>query len=220
MVGLGTMGAGIAEVFARAGLTVVAIEVDPAALERGLAVFLTVLEPVMVLLLGGMVLHNLVIMNYFMMQRRKEEASSEMLLRFDWIQIVQHLLLTLTFVTLVITGFALRFPDAWWAQGLGSLGLTEPVRLNLHRVAAVGLILVSLSHASYVFFTQRGRKEFRSILLRWGDLCGDFVLYTLTREVLWRRRGADAAPAGAFGDRAADADMWRAVLALCMRGLR
>ena len=37
MVGLGTMGAGIAEVFARAGLAVVAIEIDPGALERGLA---------------------------------------------------------------------------------------------------------------------------------------------------------------------------------------
>ena len=36
VVGLGTMGAGIAEVFARAGLDVVAIEADPAALRRGL----------------------------------------------------------------------------------------------------------------------------------------------------------------------------------------
>jgi 3-hydroxybutyryl-CoA dehydrogenase len=35
VVGLGTMGAGIAEVFARAGLGVVAIEVDGAALKRG-----------------------------------------------------------------------------------------------------------------------------------------------------------------------------------------
>jgi 3-hydroxybutyryl-CoA dehydrogenase len=35
VVGLGTMGAGIAEVFARAGLTVVAVEVDEPALERG-----------------------------------------------------------------------------------------------------------------------------------------------------------------------------------------
>jgi 3-hydroxybutyryl-CoA dehydrogenase len=37
VVGLGTMGAGIAEVFARAGLDVVAMEVDEAALERGRA---------------------------------------------------------------------------------------------------------------------------------------------------------------------------------------
>ncbi len=35
VVGLGTMGAGIAEVFARSGLSVVAVELDPAALERG-----------------------------------------------------------------------------------------------------------------------------------------------------------------------------------------
>jgi 3-hydroxybutyryl-CoA dehydrogenase len=36
VVGLGTMGAGIAEVFARAGIGVVAIEVDPDALTRGM----------------------------------------------------------------------------------------------------------------------------------------------------------------------------------------
>ena len=35
VVGLGTMGAGIAEVFARHGLNVVAVELDPDALERG-----------------------------------------------------------------------------------------------------------------------------------------------------------------------------------------
>ncbi|MFC6082236.1 3-hydroxyacyl-CoA dehydrogenase family protein [Sphaerisporangium aureirubrum] len=35
VVGLGTMGAGIAEVFARAGLAVIGVEADPDALERG-----------------------------------------------------------------------------------------------------------------------------------------------------------------------------------------
>ena len=38
VVGLGTMGAGIAEVFARAGIGVVAIEVDAAALNRGVGI--------------------------------------------------------------------------------------------------------------------------------------------------------------------------------------
>ena len=38
VVGLGTMGAGIAEVFARAGLRVVALEADEAALSRGLSI--------------------------------------------------------------------------------------------------------------------------------------------------------------------------------------
>src|SRR5258708_27121428 len=38
VVGLGTMGAGIAEVFARAGLTVTAVEADPEALSTGMSV--------------------------------------------------------------------------------------------------------------------------------------------------------------------------------------
>ena len=38
VVGLGTMGAGIAEVFARAGLRVTAVEADPEALSRGMAI--------------------------------------------------------------------------------------------------------------------------------------------------------------------------------------
>src|ERR1022692_2258192 len=38
VVGLGTMGAGIAEVFARAGLSVTAVEADPDALSRGMAI--------------------------------------------------------------------------------------------------------------------------------------------------------------------------------------
>ncbi len=37
VIGFGTMGAGIAEVFARAGMAVTAIEVDPGALQQGLA---------------------------------------------------------------------------------------------------------------------------------------------------------------------------------------
>jgi 3-hydroxybutyryl-CoA dehydrogenase len=38
VVGLGTMGAGIAEVFARSGISVVAIEADPQALRRGMGI--------------------------------------------------------------------------------------------------------------------------------------------------------------------------------------
>jgi formate dehydrogenase gamma subunit len=118
-----------------------------------------------------------------MIERRKEEEHEAMLLRFDRVQIVQHLLLTITFITLVITGFALRFPDAWWAKWLADLGMTEPVRLNLHRVAAVGLILVAISHAYYVFATKRGKKEFRAIMPRVQDL-RDFVQNL--RYYMWR----------------------------------
>jgi len=99
-----------------------------------------------------------------MMQRRKAEKGTPMVLRFDRFQIAQHLLLTVSFVGLVITGFALRFPDAWWVVYLSDLGMTEPVRSTVHRVMAVVMIFTSLLHGYYVFFMRRGRKEFHAML--------------------------------------------------------
>jgi cytochrome b subunit of formate dehydrogenase/DnaJ-class molecular chaperone len=122
-----------------------------------------------VLIIGGMVVHNLMIMNYFMIERRKEEAGSSWVLRFDRPQIIQHLLLTLAFVVLVITGFALRFPDAWWVKWLAEVGMTEEVRGDLHRIFAVVLIVTAAYHMYYIFLTRRGRDEFRSILPSWQD---------------------------------------------------
>ena len=122
-------------------------------------------------LIGGMVAHNVLILNFFMIQRRKEEErEGDWVLRFDRSQVFQHLLLTLAFVILVVTGFALRFPNAWWVRALQEIGMTEPVRLNLHRIAAVGMIVVALMHAWYVLVTRRGRVEFRALWMSWKDL--------------------------------------------------
>ncbi len=137
-----------------------------------------------VLIIGVMVLHNLVIMNYYVIERRKQlQDSSQQVLRFDRVQVWQHLLLTVSFVVLVITGFALRFPEAWWVRYLSDMGLTEPVRSTVHRIAAVLLILVSLSHAYYVLLTRRGRKEFRSIWFTTGDVKDVFAAL---RFYTWR----------------------------------
>jgi formate dehydrogenase gamma subunit len=137
------------------------------------------------LIIGGMVVHNLVIMNFFMIERRREEDQSRWLLRFDRTQIIQHLLLTIAFIMLVITGFALRFPEAWWVQRLADLGMTEPVRSDLHRINAVLLIAVAISHIHYVFFRKRGRKEFRAIVPRLQD---GKDLFRNLRYYTWRNK--------------------------------
>jgi len=123
-----------------------------------------------VVIIGGMVLHNLVIMNYFMVQRRREQQGSAWLRRFDAVQIVQHFLLFVAFAMLVITGFALRFPGAWWVGALDWMGMTEHLRANLHRTFAVVMIVVSLSHIWYIFLTRRGWQEFQAMLPRWRDV--------------------------------------------------
>lgn len=121
-------------------------------------------------IIGLMVVHNLVIMNYFMIERRKENQISRWVMRFDRSQIIQHLLLTVAFVMLVITGFALRFPNAWWVEWLTAMGMTESVRADLHRAFAVLLVITAAYHMYYVFLTRRGREEFGSMIPRWQDM--------------------------------------------------
>lgn len=122
------------------------------------------------LIIGGMILHNLVIINFYMIRRRKEQAGKgASILRFTFNEVAQHLTLTLAFVALVLTGFALRFPEAWWVQGLTSMGMTEPIRRDAHRASGVLLILVSLYHGWYVLATKRGRLELKALLPAWGD---------------------------------------------------
>jgi formate dehydrogenase gamma subunit len=138
------------------------------------------------IIIGGMILHNLVILNFFMIKRRRELSSEgASITRFTLSEVGQHLVLTVAFVVLVITGFALRFPATWWAQGLTSMGMTEAVRRDIHRLAGILLILVSCYHAWYVLATARGRKELKALWPAWSDV-KDFLdnlrFYTFRSE--------------------------------------
>jgi cytochrome b subunit of formate dehydrogenase len=103
--------------------------------------------------IGGMLLHNFIIWRSKLLARRKEENRfvTRMPLRFRW----QHAALLTSFFVLVLTGFALKFPDSWFAS---MLSLGERTRQLLHRMAAVGLIGVSVYHVLDVIFTREGRR--------------------------------------------------------------
>ena len=90
---------------------------------------------------GGMLLHNSIIWRAKVVARRRLEHRfvTRMPLRFRW----QHAVLLTSFFVLVLTGFALKFPDSWFAS---MLSLGERMRHLLHRVAAVILIGVSIFH--------------------------------------------------------------------------
>jgi cytochrome b subunit of formate dehydrogenase len=103
--------------------------------------------------IGGMLLHNFIIWRSKLLARRKEENRfvTRMPLRFRW----QHAALLTSFFVLVLTGFALKFPDSWFAS---MLSLGERMRQLLHRMAAVILISISVYHAFDVLFTREGRR--------------------------------------------------------------
>jgi formate dehydrogenase gamma subunit len=138
------------------------------------------------IIVGGMVVHNLLIMNYFLVLRARQHArSGATIRRFTVAWIVQHAALTLSFVVLAVTGFALRFPEAFWVEWLVSLGMTESLRGNLHRGAAVVLFLTSVLHVGYLLGTKRGRWELRSLAPSrkdWSDLLTSLRFYLFRSE--------------------------------------
>jgi len=73
---------------------------------------------------------------------------------------IQHFCLLSSFITLVITGFALKFPEAMWVRWLRDLfgdGAFD-LRSLIHRIAAVIMILDTVYHLIYIITTERGRR--------------------------------------------------------------
>lgn len=122
------------------------------------------------LVIGGMVLHNLIIWRRKALLRRKVEQR--VVTRMSRNQRIQHWLLLGSFIVLVITGFALKFPDSWFAA---LLGMGEKVRGITHRVAAVVLISVGAYHLFYVILSRDGRR-----------LVGDFLPVPKDASDVWR----------------------------------
>jgi cytochrome b subunit of formate dehydrogenase len=61
---------------------------------------------------------------------------------------IEHALLLLSFLTLVWTGFALKYPDQWWARVLVMWERYFPVRGVVHRVAAVVMMVAAAMHVA------------------------------------------------------------------------
>lgn len=131
-----------------------------------------------VAVIGGMLLHNFILWRFKVVERRKRDREHVMVTRmesrFRW----QHAALLGSFFILVITGFALKFPESWYAS---MLGLSETVRGRLHRIAAVVLISVSIYHLFDVALTRKGRKLVLDLLPTLDDIRGvsDNILYHL-----------------------------------------
>jgi formate dehydrogenase gamma subunit len=87
-------------------------------------------------------------------------AGGRPVLRMSLSQRWQHAVLALSFITLAVTGFALKFPDSGLAKMLGS---SEPVRRWIHRIAGIVLLLTGLYHLIHVLTTKEGRRLLRDL---------------------------------------------------------
>ncbi|MGD0630456.1 MAG: cytochrome b/b6 domain-containing protein [Terracidiphilus sp.] len=106
-----------------------------------------------VAVIGAMFLHNAIIWRSKAVARRK--IQNPFMTRMTTNQRWQHLILLTSFIVLVITGFALKFPNSWLAE---VLAMGEKLRSVTHRVAGVVLIAAGIYHVFYLAATREGRR--------------------------------------------------------------
>jgi cytochrome b subunit of formate dehydrogenase len=114
-------------------------------------------------IIGGMLLHNGLIMVGHVVRKYRHEREADYFQRYPRAEIWQHLVLIVAFFTLVITGFALKFPEMFWVKGLATIGLTEAIRGWVHRIAAVILMGLGAWHFVRIVSTGQGREFIRSL---------------------------------------------------------
>ncbi|MDA3859929.1 MAG: cytochrome c3 family protein, partial [Melioribacteraceae bacterium] len=134
-----------------------------------------------VVVIGGMAIHNFIIFLFEIRRKRRKEKNVITIPRFTRNEIIQHFLLLTSFITLAITGFALKYPNSFWSEGLFTLGMNEVVRALIHRIAAVIMTVLSFYHVFYLLFTARGRNVLVEMLPTFRDLRDviDNMLYYL-----------------------------------------
>ena len=151
------------------------VHLDMASTDEPLLYWIALIYTILIVsVVGGMFFHNALDFakkaGHRLRVRRglepgHEPASHALYLRMSVSERIQHGALILSFATLVVTGFMLRYPESWWVLWLRHAwhNLFE-ARSVVHRVAGVLMVAASLFHIYYLAFTARGRQFFRDML--------------------------------------------------------
>jgi len=127
--------------------------------------------------IGLMLLHNagdwarkLYQMRLSRRARGGTRVASEPQFRMFGFERLQHALLAISFLTLVWSGFALKYPDQWWARPMLQWESTGSVRSLVHRIAAVAFMAVAMMHAISLFASARLRRHWKGMLPKAQDI--------------------------------------------------
>ena len=121
----------------------------------------------------GMVLHNLLDLvkktRLPAARLRKPPENCTIKQRLSVPFRITHAVAALSFVLLVFSGFALKYPESWWAHLLQLGGEEALFRGLLHRIAAVGLIGAILFHFGHVAVSAKARQQMAAFLPKLAD---------------------------------------------------
>ncbi len=135
-----------------------------------------------VVIIGLMIIHWLLDLR----KKIKNVSTLKQVRRMMPGEVWQHTLLMVTFIVLVITGFALRYSESWWVNLLFGWEGGFPLRGVIHRVAAVVFVLSVLWHLFFIG-TARGKQFIRDMWPRKRDL-RDFIQMMLYNVGLSKNR--------------------------------
>ena len=118
--------------------------------------------------IGFMLFHNGLDWLAKLRRHKPHHGTGEQLPRMNkWFRIT-HGMVMVSFITLVITGFALKFPDAGWVSAFGLHG-AGAFRSILHRIAAVVISAATMLHFVHLFLVKRDRVILWELLPNWQD---------------------------------------------------
>ena len=95
-------------------------------------------------------------------RQTKKTMQLEQIRRMSGWGVIQHTMLMISFTSLVITGFALRFSDSWWAVFLYGREGGFPIRNLAHRIAAITFMLTAVIHLLYLL-SKRGNTFIKDV---------------------------------------------------------
>ncbi len=129
-----------------------------------------------IITISGMFIHNFLDFAYKLKlhfsgnMHRNIERKGVFFERLTLNERVQHFLLLSSFTILVLTGFALVFPDSWWTAPFKIIERGESARGLIHRIASLVMMGVAFYHIYFISATDRGKFELRSMIPTDKDL--------------------------------------------------
>lgn len=123
-----------------------------------------------VLTVGFMLLHNGLDFLRKMLRGPAHAGGGGQVQRMNALFRLAHALVVVSFAVLVVTGFALKFPESFWAAPLLRFEGQLAFRGLVHRVAGVALLGALVLHVVHLALSPRDRRILRDLLLRPHDL--------------------------------------------------
>jgi cytochrome b subunit of formate dehydrogenase len=141
------------------------IHAPPGVAQNAVAeVFQSIYIIAIIIIIGSMGVHWLIDLR----KQILKVMTRTQIRRMNFNEIWQHTFLMVTFVVLAITGFALRYSEAWWVRLLFGWEGGFPLRGIIHRVAAVLFTFTAVWHLFYLS-TGRGRRFFKDVFPKKSD---------------------------------------------------